>query len=117
MSGWFSRSFLNVERLLVFRQRECPIHFREFPVSTTLPQRFCKNCQTSVLFRLAPINFHLRLHGNTPRTACLRAITHKYTPEFRAHLGLPATNPQDGMQPLPHERVCWAGRDDKGIAP
>src|SRR5260370_41170939 len=31
-----------------FAQRECPIHFREVPVSTTLPQRFCKNCQTSV---------------------------------------------------------------------
>jgi hypothetical protein len=54
------------QRLIVlwfFAQRKCPIHFRKFPVSTALPQRFCKNCQTSVLFRLAPINFHLRLHG------------------------------------------------------
>src|SRR5262249_56509856 len=73
MSGSFSRSFLKVERSLVFAQRECPIHFREFPVSTALPQRFCKNCQTSVLFRLGAINFHLRLHGQTPACQGQRA--------------------------------------------
>src|SRR5260370_42331213 len=74
-----------------FAQRECPIHFREFPVSTALPQRFCKNCQTSVLFRLAPINFHLQLHGNAPRTACLKSTTCRCTPMFRA----PALTSQD----------------------
>jgi hypothetical protein len=73
------------QRLIVlwfFAQRKCPIHFRKFPVSTALPQRFCKNCQTSVLFRLAPINFHLRIHSDTPRIACLRS-TCGCTPMFR----------------------------------
>ena len=49
--------------LWFFAQREGPIHVREFPGSTALPQRFCNNCQASVLFRLGAINFHLRLHG------------------------------------------------------
>jgi hypothetical protein len=63
MSGWFFRLlFLKIERFLIFSQRECPIHFGEFPVSTALPRRFCKNYQTSVLFRLSSIDFHLRLH-------------------------------------------------------
>ena len=48
--------------LWFFAQREGPIHVREFPGSTALPQRFCNNCQASVLFRLGAI-FHLRLHG------------------------------------------------------
>jgi hypothetical protein len=60
------------QRLDVLRffaaQRKRPIHFRKFPVSTALPRQFGKNGQTSVLFRLAPINFHLRLHGSAPRT-------------------------------------------------
>src|SRR5260370_23449707 len=63
MSGSFSRHFRRLNALWFFAQRECPIHFREFPVSTALPQRFCKNCQTSVLFRPGAINLHLRLHG------------------------------------------------------
>jgi hypothetical protein len=63
MSGSFSRSFLKIERSRVLRPAQVPNTFREFPVSTALPQRFCKNCQTSVLFRLGAINFHLRLHG------------------------------------------------------
>ena len=49
--------------LWFFAQREGPIHVREFPGSSALPQRFCNNCQASVLFRLGAINFHLRLHG------------------------------------------------------
>ncbi len=49
--------------LWFFAQRKCPIHFREFPGSTALPQRFCNNCQAGVLFRLGAISFHLRLHG------------------------------------------------------
>ena len=33
--------------LWFFAQREGPIHVREFPGSTALPQRFCNNCQAS----------------------------------------------------------------------
>jgi hypothetical protein len=52
--------------LWFFAQREGPIHVREFPGSTALPQRFCNNCQASVLFRLGAINFLLRHHGRDP---------------------------------------------------
>jgi GAF domain len=51
---------LNV--LWFFAQRECPIHFSEFPVPAAFPQRFCNSRQTSVLFRLGAIIFYLRLH-------------------------------------------------------
>jgi hypothetical protein len=63
----FRGHFQRLDVLWFFAQRKRPIHFRKFPVSTALPQ-FCKNGQTSVLFRLAPINFHLRLHGSAPRS-------------------------------------------------
>ena len=53
--------------LWFFAQREGPIHVREFPGSTALPQRFCNNCQASVLFRLGAINFLLRHHGRDSR--------------------------------------------------
>jgi hypothetical protein len=36
--------------LWFFAQRQRPIHFRKFPVSTALARQFCKNGQTSVLF-------------------------------------------------------------------
>src|SRR5262245_6696891 len=62
MSGSFSRSFLRLNVLWFFAQRECPIHFSEFPVPATFPQRFCNSRQTSVLFRLRAIIFYLRLH-------------------------------------------------------
>ena len=62
MSGSFSRSFLKVERSLVFRPARVP---NTFPRVSGIDgsQRFCKNCQTSVLFRLGAIHFDLRLHG------------------------------------------------------
>jgi hypothetical protein len=55
--------------LRLFAQRKCPIHVRQLAVSTTVPQRFCKNRPPSVLFRLAPINLKLGLHDSTPCTA------------------------------------------------
>jgi hypothetical protein len=55
--------------LRLFAQRKCPIHVRQLAVSTTVPQRFCKNRPPSVLFRLAPINLKLGLHDSAPRTA------------------------------------------------
>ena len=61
----FRRS--GVLRLLA--QRKCPIHVRQFAVSTTVPQRFGKKRPPGVLFRLAPINLQLGLHGSAPRTA------------------------------------------------
>jgi hypothetical protein len=64
----FRGHFQLLDVVRFFAQRKRPIHFRKFPISTALPRQFCKNGQTSVLSRLAPINFHLRLHGSSPRT-------------------------------------------------
>ena len=79
----FYDHFCRLNALWSFAQCECPIHFREFPVSTALPQRFCKNGQTSILFRLGAINFHLRLHGRHSACALLRS-TRRCAPLFRA---------------------------------
>ena len=57
----FSHLF-QLNALSFFAQREWPIHFHELPVSTVLTQRFCKNYQTRVFFRLGAIHFYLRLH-------------------------------------------------------
>ena len=81
----FHDHFRRLNALWFFAQRERPIHFPEFPVSTALPQRFCRNCQTSVLFRLGAINFHLRLHGRHSAyslaevtTSILSGLRHRY---------------------------------------
>jgi hypothetical protein len=66
MSGPFSRSFRRSSVLRLFAQRKCPIHVRQFAVSTTVPQRFGKKRPPGALFRLAPINLQLGLHGSAP---------------------------------------------------
>src|SRR5262245_24083345 len=66
----FHDPFRRLSALCLFAERKGPIHVRQFAVSTTVPRRFCKNGPASVLFRLAPINLHLRLHGSAPPTAC-----------------------------------------------
>jgi len=43
-------------------ERECPIHFSEFSVSATVPQRFCNDRERGELFRLGPIILNLGLH-------------------------------------------------------
>jgi ABC transporter substrate binding protein len=67
---WSAQHGASVLRL--FAERKGPVHVRQLPVSTALPRRFCTHGPTSAVFRLAPINLHLRLHGSAPRAACLR---------------------------------------------
>jgi hypothetical protein len=55
--------------LRLFAERKGSIHVSPLPASTALPRRFCKHGATSEVFRLAPINLHLRLHGSAPPTA------------------------------------------------
>jgi hypothetical protein len=50
-------------RFRILHERECPIHFSEFPVPPAVPQRFCNHRETRVLFRFGAIIFFSRLHG------------------------------------------------------
>jgi hypothetical protein len=84
--------------LRLFAQRKCPIHVRQLAVSTTVPQRFCKNRPPSVLFRLAPINLKLGLHDSAPRTAgpgstCRRSNCSGLSP----------------LKPPDRQRAAWLG--------
>ncbi len=77
--------------------------FRPARVPNTFPrvsgidgsQRFCKNCQTSVLFRLGAIHFDLRLHGR--HSACpLPKLRCRCKPVFRG----PVSTVQEPRQPV-----------------